>query len=142
MSAVVAHSPMREKVLALQAEVAKLPQVELPTNHYFADGVYVRELFLKAGTTIVGKIHKREHIFMVTKGSVRITVDDGVRDLVAPVVIVGKPGTKRAAYAIEDCVCVCVHGTNKKNLRKIEKELIEPEEFSLFDSANKLKVIK
>lgn len=132
---------MRSKVLALQDAVAQMPQCELVTNHYFADGIYAREMMLKAGTTIVGKIHKREHLFMLTKGRLRVTTDDGVRELVAPAILVGKAGTKRAGYAVEDCVCVNLHKTNKKNLAKIEREFIEAEEFSMFDSANNLKVL-
>lgn len=137
----IASVQMRDKVLALQAEIAKLPQCELVTNHYFADGVYVREMFLPQGTTIVGKIHKREHIFMLMKGRLQVTVDGGVKELVAPCVMVGKAGTKRAGYAVEDCICVNVHHTNKKNLNKIERELIEFEETSLLDSSNKVKVL-
>ncbi len=132
---------MRGKVIALQSALAKMPQCELPTKHYFADGIYARELFLKAGTTIVGKVHKREHLFVLTKGVLRVTTDDGVATLTAPVIIVGKAGTKRAGYAVEDCVCVNLHKTNKKNLSKIEREFIEAEEFSMFDAANNLKVL-
>lgn len=133
---------MRAKVVELESAMRSMPQVELRTNHYFAEGMYVREMFLPAGTVLVGKVHKREHIFMLTHGSLRVTVDDGVKDLIAPVVLIGKPGTKRAGVALEDCVCVNVHRTDKKNLAKIERELIEEESGALFDAGNKLKVIK
>ena len=32
----------REQVMRLQAEMSRLPQVELPTEHFFADGMYCR----------------------------------------------------------------------------------------------------
>lgn len=133
---------MQSKVVELESAMRAMPQVELRTNHYFAAGMYVREMFLPAGTVLVGKVHKREHVFMLTKGSLRVTVDNGVKDLIAPVVLIGKPGTKRAGVALEDCVCVNVHRTDKKNLAKIERELIAEESGALFDAGNQLKVIK
>jgi hypothetical protein len=42
-------------------------------------------------------------------------------------------------YALEDSICMTVHRTSKKNLRKIEKELVEPDEFALFDETNNVK---
>ena len=63
------------KVLRLQAEMANLPQAELETRHYFADGMYARVLLRHAGTLIVGKIHKREHFYIITKGRVLVSGD-------------------------------------------------------------------
>ena len=128
-----------EKVLRLEDEVRKMDQVELPTVHYFADGMYARELFRPAGTILVGKVHKREHFYIVTKGCVRVFMGDGARTYAAPSVIVSKPGTKRAVYALEDSVCMTVHRTDKTDLDEIEKELIEDDPKALFDARNKLK---
>ena len=129
----------REKVCALQRAISGLPQVELPTEHLFADGMYARILPRPAGTLIVGKIHKKEHFYLVTKGRVRVTTDDGVKELSAPAVLVSSPGTKRAVYALEDSVCMTVHRVESHDLDEIEAELIEPESVALFDAHNKLK---
>ena len=40
----VLEKPMRAHVEKLQSEMAKMPQVELPTQHFFADGMYCRYL--------------------------------------------------------------------------------------------------
>jgi len=140
MSEVLERSPMRERIMRVEAVMRVMPQVEFVTNHYFADGMYCRELTQPAGTLVVGKVHKREHFYIVTKGSVQVAMDEGVKIFTAPTVIVSKPGTKRAILALEDAVYVTVHRTNKKNLDKIEKELIEPDPKALFDSANRLKI--
>lgn len=50
---------LKDKVLTLQAEVLKLPQIQLETKHYFADGMYAREVFRPAGCVIVGRVHKK-----------------------------------------------------------------------------------
>jgi hypothetical protein len=133
------HLTMRERVVNLQMEMSKLPQAELKTDHYFADGMYARVIARPKDCLIVGKVHKREHFYIVTHGSIRVTTDDGVKDVFAPAVIVSKPGTKRAVLALEDSVCMTVHRTDNTDLDKIEAELIEPDDLAMFDSWNKPK---
>lgn len=135
-------NPVKDKVYALQKEMMSLPQVELPTQHFFADGMYCRYLPRPKDTLIVGKVHKKEHFYMVVQGSVLVTTDEGVQEIKAPKVIVSKPGTKRAVLALEDSVCLTVHRTDNTDLNEIEEELIEPDDLALFDSSNKLKVLK
>lgn len=131
--------PMREMVERLQYEMSKFPQVELPTEHYFADGMYCRVLPRRKDVLIVGKVHKKEHFYMVVSGCVRVTTDEGVKDLPAFSMVVSKPGTKRAVLALEDSICLTVHRTDSRNLEEIEAELIEPDNMALFDSYNKPK---
>jgi hypothetical protein len=126
----------RKAVEALQKHMLEMPQIELQTDHYFADGMYARVVARPAGTLIVGKVHKKEHFYIVAKGKVQI----GKNVYEAGTIILSKPGTKRAVFALEDSVCMTVHRTNKKNLVKMEKELIEDDPTALFDSTNKLKV--
>ena len=133
------RAPTRADVDRLQEAAAKLPQLELETRHHFADGMYCRELFRPAGCTIVGKVHKKEHFYIVVSGEVTI-VGDGKRERVkAPRVFVSKPGTKRAVYAHVDSVCITVHRTDSLDLNEIEEELIERDDTALFDAQNKLK---
>ncbi len=129
------------RLAALQAVMINMPQVELETKHYFANGMYAREVFRPAGTTIVGKIHKHEHLFIVTKGCILVWTDGDETRMEAPCVLVSKPGTKRATYAETDAVAMTVHRTDKTNLDEIEAEIIEAEDLALFDSSNKVKAL-
>jgi len=130
-------------VRRLQAAMAQMPQVELETEHYFADGMYCRVVPRKAGTVIVGKVHKREHFYMVVKGAVAVVQDGAERKVYqAPSIIVSKPGTKRAVVALEDSVCLTVHRTDETDLAKIEAELIEPDPPALFGPDNKLRQLE
>lgn len=119
----------------LEDAMRLMPQVELETDHYFADGMYARVLKRPAGTLIIGKEHKKEHFYIVTKGKVQVGKDI----YEAGDVIVSKPGTKRAVLALEDSICMTIHRTKYKNLDKIEKQLIQPDTKALFDAENKLK---
>ncbi len=134
------YIPSKDQIFALQEAMMELPQADLPTDHYFADGMYCRSLFRPAGTLIVGKVHKKEHFYMVMNGTVKVTTDHGVEEITGPRVLVSKPGTKRAVLALTDATCLTVHRTEKTDLDEIERELIEDDPLALFDSSNHLKM--
>ena len=131
--------PSIEDINKLQAEMVKMPQVELETEHYFSDGMYCRKVSRKAGTLIVGKVHKKAHFFMCAKGEIIAWTENGMKKLVAGDIIESKPGTKRVTLAVSDAIGITFHKTDKTDLDEIEAELIEPDEMALFDSSNKLK---
>lgn len=131
--------PSADQILRLQGEMAKLPQVELPTDHFFANGMYARRLFRKAGTLIVGKVHRHEHFFMLMYGDLEVWTETGMKRIGPGEIIVSKPGTKRVTLAHADSVAVTVHRTKHRDLDKIERQIIEPEEGALFDANNRLK---
>ena len=117
----------------------KLPQIELQTHHIFHGGLYCRILPRPAGTTIVGKVHLRDHVYICTKGRVRVTTDEGVKDLRAGDVLVCKVGTKRAVYAYEDSICMTVHASDVQTVEEAEN-LVEPEPDSLYGPGNFLRI--
>lgn len=119
--------PSREALLALQTEVLKHPQADLPVNHHFAEGVYVRELPMPAGAIIVGKLHRQSHISMLTKGEVTIVTERERRRVRAPYLEHSPVGAKRAFYAHEDSVWVTCHGTHETDAETLEAQLIAPD---------------
>lgn len=134
--------PLATKVNELQRAMRELPQLELPTEHYFADGMYCRVVFRPFGTLIVGKVHRKEHFYIIAKGRVQITSEHGVMDITGPAVLVSKPGTKRAVFAVTDATCMTVHRSDETDLEKLEEELIEPDPDALFNSHNELRALK
>jgi hypothetical protein len=130
-------------VLALQSALADMPQYVPETQHYFADGMYCRSVFRHAGVLVVGKVHKKEHFYMIVEGAVAVIQEGAERKVYrAPAIIVSKPGTKRAVLAIEDSTCITVHRTDKTDLAEIEAELIEDEPGALFGPGNQLKSLE
>lgn len=138
MSEIVnSKNPSRSEIERLQGIMRELPQAELPTEHYYADGVYLREMRCKADTLIVGKVHKREHFFILVQGEMTLTGDGLAPRLVkAPFMVVSPPGVKRVGIAHTDCIVMNIHRTDSRNLDEIELELIEPDETALFDARN------
>lgn len=130
-------------VADLQRAMLDMPQYVPETTHYFADGMYCRVVKREAGVLIVGKVHKREHFYMVVKGAVAVIQDGAERRVYeAPSIIVSKPGTKRAVIALEDSVCLTVHRTDLTDLDAIEAEIIEPDETALFGPGNQVKSLE
>lgn len=128
-----------DSIQRLQDAAAKLPQIELKTEHFFLPGVYCRSVFRPADTLIVGKIHKKSHLYIVASGEVTV-IGNGVKErIIGPRVIVSAPGTKRAVYSHTEATCMTVHRTDETDLDKIEAELIEPDEMACFDAHNHIK---
>ena len=130
---------MRTKVEALQVEVAKHNQYEAPTEHLFYGGMYCRQVWRPAGCLIVGKVHKKEHFYMVVFGTVAVTTDEGVKLITGPQVLCSKPGTKRAVYAETDALCMTFHRVESNTIEEVELELVEDDPLSMFSIGNKIK---
>lgn len=117
----------KERVGIVVKELQKLDQVDCPVKHYFAPGVYLREIFMPAGTIVIGKIHKTEHLNIIERGACLIRHDDGaVETLQAPLTFVSKAGVQKVLYIAEDTVWKTVHVTAETDLVKLEELLIEP----------------
>ena len=131
----------REQVMQLEEAIKTLPDqvdVEKLTSHYFADGVYLRELFIPAGVVVAGKIHRTKHLTIICKGTVQITTDRGVEEITGPAVFVTEAGAKKAAYAVTDCWIMNPHPTTETDLVKIEEQFIAPSFEALEQTLEKL----
>lgn len=105
------------------------PIIDLPLVHRFTKGMYIREIFMPKGTLLTSKIHKTEHPFVVSKGSVSVWIsEDDIQTIEAPYCGITKPGTRRMLYIHEDCIWLTMHRNDDdcQDLDIIEDRLIEP----------------
>ena len=77
---------------------------------------------------------------MCTSGEIIAWSEKGMVTLKAGDVIESKAGTKRVTLAVVDSIGITVHKTDKTDLDEIEAELIEPEDVSMYDSSNNIKI--
>ena len=136
---VAAPVDMRSRVEALQVEVSKHEQYEPPTQHVFHGGMYCRQVWRPAGTVIIGKVHKREHFYMVVEGTISVTTDGGVATITGPHLLCSMPGTQRAVYAMTDALCLTIHRTDAVDVEAAEADLVEDDPDSAFGPGNLLK---
>ena len=104
--------------------------------------MYCRQVVQPAGSLVVGKVHKREHFFMLVQGVLAVTEGDGVaEEIYAPFLHCSAPGTKRALLALTDVLYMTVHRTDATGVEEAENDLVEPDPTSPFLPGNKLKVL-
>jgi hypothetical protein len=121
------------EILAIEEELRKLPQVDLPLQHFYLPHVCVRVMSLPAGTLLTGKIHKHTHIAILAKGRLRLADGDNSAIVEAGYVAYGKPGIKRLGYAETDVVFINVLSTDITDIEELEKELVV-DTFDEFDT--------
>ena len=121
---------IRSGILDLQHSLQEMPeelQVDLPVDHFFANGVYGREIFIPEGVCVVGKIHLHECINVISQGSVRVVTEFGAETFSAPYTFISLAGSKRAVYALEDTVWTTFHPSVEDNVEKTVEALVANE---------------
>ena len=118
----------QDNIYKLQDIIKGMPQVTGETRHHFSDNMYARELFIPAGTVVVGALHKSKHLYMVVTGKCKASSQYETVDIEAPYIGETIPGTKRVIYAETDCVWIGFFPTQLTDIDEIEAALLEPED--------------
>lgn len=126
-------APTREQIVKLQEAMLPIQSEQPEPTHFFAPGMYLRELTIPAGMLMVGKIHKHAHFLMVLKGRAEVISEFGRMIVEAGHISVSPPGVKRIVLALEEVQFVTVHvnPTDTEDLTVIEAEHIEAETLGL-----------
>ena len=118
-----------DTVRDVQQQLSESPdQIDVPVQHHFAPGVYMRQMDAAAGTLVVSKMHRTEHMNILLKGSLTVATEDGIQLMTAPCVLKSMPGTKRIGYFHEDSSWITIHPTSDTDLEKIEQQVIVPDD--------------
>lgn len=115
---------VRQEVCALAEELKRLPQIDLPVQHDFLEGVYMRTVFMAKDSVVIGKIHKQEHVAIISKGSATVLTEHGVVEIRAPFIFKSPPGARRALRIHEDMVWTTVHRSDHRDIESLEEQLI------------------
>lgn len=97
----------------------ELERRDLPLNHYFAEGLYGRRIYCKAGDTIVTQRHKTQHITIALKGVCYIYAGEHAKRVEAPEMWITEPGTQRVVFCETDVEWVTVHH-NPENITDLD----------------------
>lgn len=74
--------------------------------HHFNAGVYQRGMVIPAGVVVTGAVHLYDSLLTVVKGECLFVGEGEPVRAVAPFAVINGPGTKRAVYAVTDCVLI------------------------------------
>lgn len=116
--------PACQQIEAIEKELLELPQVECPVTHHFQPGCYCREIFMPAGTFVLGHEHKTEHQNIILSGCARVWIAGGMEILSAPMVFSSKPGVRKLLHILEDMRWLTVHPTTETDEGKLRELLI------------------
>jgi quercetin dioxygenase-like cupin family protein len=112
-----------DKAMRLENYIkANMEAIELNVEHFQIPGVYVRVLKIPKGTVLTGKVHNYDCISIVAKGKIMEAVEERVIE--EGQIFYTAAGTKRAGYAISDCIFITVHRTDNTDIKEIESELV------------------
>jgi hypothetical protein len=106
---------LANKLLALPGDKA-----EMPVTHEFADGMYIRRLFIPKGTLLVGKIHKQACVNVVERGDISVLTETGSKRIQAGFTIVSPTGIQKVGFAHEDTVFTNIFRTDETDPEKVE----------------------
>lgn len=124
--AAIAHTA-REKILAMQDYVQRMPQTPVTPNNVLTGHQLIRTVVLPKGMLAVGAIHKHPHVVAILRGRISVYTEnapDQAIEFVAPCVMVSPAGTKRVVFAHEETEWVNVHATQAQNAEEAERELV------------------
>jgi hypothetical protein len=115
-----------QKQMGVLCNTAKdLPPVVCEEKHHFGPNIYIKEVTMPAGSLIIGKHHRMEHLCNMISGRMVVLDADGNRaELVAPMTFMAKPGRK-IAYIIETVVFQNIYSTPETDIQKLEDMCID-----------------
>ena len=122
------YDEMLDKV---ESQMHEIGCTEFDTTGFLVNGLYVRTVFIPAGSYLTSLVHKTDHPFILSAGEIIIYTQEGERHLQAPFIDVTPAGTRRFAKAVTDCLWTTIHRTDKAT----EKEIMEE---TVFESMNPL----
>lgn len=118
------------------------PEVNCPVTDHFAPGVYARQLFMPAGTFVVGHVHKTSHLNILLTGRARVLMDGVVHDLAAPFTFRSGEGVQKVLYILEDCTWMTIHPTDETDAEKVREAIIDMTEVSEIEASRLLALVE
>ena len=134
---------MLQKVDRLEAEILKMPQADIVTEHTFTPGIYERKITLPAWCLLTGAAHKTDYKVRLEKGIIAVNTEDGVKTLEAPLEFQALRGIKRAGIAFEQEVVwvdIYENPNNCTDLDELEERLYVVPEVGMYDARRRLEL--
>ena len=118
-------SLLEKQLGALYGAAVAQPQIKCEEKHHFGPNIYIKEVTMPAGSLIIGKHHRMEHLCNMISGRMFILQEDGSKkELVAPMTFMAKPGRK-VAYIVETVVFQNIYSTSETDIEKLENMCVD-----------------
>lgn len=104
-----------EKIEQMEDSLLELPQVDIPVESLFVNGMYARKILIPKDTILTGRVHLADYVDIMLSGDITVATPEGTKRFTGFNIFEGKQGRKRAGYAHEDTHWVTVHRTEIKD---------------------------
>lgn len=116
-----------EAIDKIEQQMLEIGETDFETSGFFVGGMYVKTVVIPAGSFLTSRVHKQDHPFILSQGSMVIyTQDGGEQEITAPFIDITLKGTRRFAKALTDCLWTCVNRTNATTHEDAENDIVEP----------------
>jgi len=99
----------------------ELTNKELDVQHFFAGGLYDKQMTIKTDGYIAGHVHNFDHMSILAKGSVIVDLNGVKTRYDAPAVITIKKGQSHDVHPLEESVWYCLHATDLTDPDEIDE---------------------
>jgi mannose-6-phosphate isomerase-like protein (cupin superfamily) len=100
--------------------------IDMNTSHHFSDGLYAKETHIPANHWLIQHAHSYDHLSILVKGSVELTVDNKTSVIHAPACINICANTHHGVKSLTDVVWYCIHATDCTDVNQIDDVLTAP----------------
>jgi hypothetical protein len=115
-----------ERIERMEDLLLQLPQIEIPTFHYFSEGLYAREIHAPRDAVIIGHEHRHECMNVMRQGRVWTVTNGVLMEIMPP--FMGRSGarTRKASIVIEDMIWTTIHPNpdNETDIDKLEERYL------------------
>lgn len=116
-----------ERVREIEEVVLRMPQVDLQTQHIVHGGIYMRTVFIPAGTFLTGALTNCDNLCIMV-GDIAVTTDHGPQRLTGHHVLPARAGYKRVGVALADTWWAMAIATPLTDVHEIEDSLTDEAE--------------
>jgi hypothetical protein len=104
-----------------------IQEVHMPVEHYTASRIYVRKITVPAGTVVVTKKHRKDHITIAIAGCCTVVDEKGqTTDVRAPCIWVTPVGRQRSVLCHTEVIWATAHSVpDGLTVSEIEELLAE-----------------
>lgn len=112
---------------AITCLVGKDTELVCPVTHRFQPGVYIREIFMPAGTIVVGNVHRGQHQNVVLSGVADVLFEGERKIIKGGDVFESNAGARKFLKIIEDMRFITIHANpgDERDIDLLEDRIID-----------------
>ena len=123
-----------EETMAMRHTIMQMPQYDIPTEHFFHAGMYVRTVRMPTDCILCGAVIKIPTVVIVS-GDCVVKVGNEAKRISGYAILKGSPGRSQIFIAIKETFITMMFPSKAKTLEEAEEEFTD--EYNLLTTRRK-----